>query len=97
MLATMSWSMSWCHYSAAEGEACGDEGLLRSWRAATSVASAATVIGDVTAVPVERWRCGACVAATTVMVSVRPPTRRDRPALGREVASPSAPNSQREG
>jgi hypothetical protein len=86
MAAMMSWSMSWLHYSSADGELCGGGGLLSSCQATTSVASAATTGGSVTTVLAESWRYG---ASTLVAAAVWPPARRDRPALEREVASPS--------
>jgi hypothetical protein len=41
-------------------------------------------------VPAVRWCCGAAMLATGI---VRPPARWDRPALEREVASPSVSRS----
>jgi hypothetical protein len=50
MAVTTSWSMSWCHYSTAEGDALNEGGLLRSWRAASNVASTPAATDDAAAV-----------------------------------------------
>jgi hypothetical protein len=97
MAMTMSWSASWRHYSATDSKACGLEGLLRSWCAATSVASAAAASGGGTVMVAERRHCITGEVAAAVVVRVWPPTHRVHPALDQEVASPSVSCSQREG
>jgi hypothetical protein len=64
---TTSWSTSWHHYSATEGEARGPRGLLEGCRVVTSVASAAAPGGGVTTVVAEHWRRAVGVVWTTVV------------------------------
>jgi hypothetical protein len=78
------------HCSTIDGEVCSDKGLLSSCQVATSVASVAAVGGGDAAVLDERWWRGAVAPITAV---VRLPTRRDRPTLKREVASPYVSHS----
>jgi hypothetical protein len=100
MAVTMSWSTSWCHYSATDSEVCGlgrGGGLFRSWCATTSVALAAAAGGGGTAVVAERRHCLTSEVAAAVVARVWPPTHRVHPTLDREVASPSISCSQRKG
>jgi hypothetical protein len=96
MVATMS-SSSWHHCSTADSEACQGAGLWRSWRVVTNVALANATSGGITTMVAERCRYAAGAVWTTVVPTTQLPTRQDRPALEREVASPSVPCSRREG
>jgi hypothetical protein len=90
MVAMMSWSMSWSHYSGVDGEVRGGGGLLSSCRAATSVVTVPKAGDEVAAALVVRWCCGAAMptAGTTQL-----PTHQDRPILEWEVASPPVSRS----
>jgi hypothetical protein len=57
---------------------------LSSWRAASNAASGLTAASGDAVVPAVGW-----LSSTTIVVSVRPLDRRDRPALDREVVSHS--------
>jgi hypothetical protein len=76
--------MSWCHCSAADGEACIDGGLLSNHPAMTSVSSTLTADGGVRTVPAVRW---CCVAVTTLVVLEQPLACRDLPTQEQEVTS----------
>jgi hypothetical protein len=67
---------------------------LSSWRAASNAASMPAAAGGGVVVPAVRW---GWLSSTTVVASVWPPARCDRPALEREVVSPSVSLSRREG
>jgi hypothetical protein len=86
MAVMMNWLLSWRHYSTADNEVCSSRGLLSSYRAATSMASAATAGGGVAAVLAVRWHHG---AAAPTAAAVRLSAHRDLPTLEWEVASPS--------
>jgi hypothetical protein len=60
--------------------------MLSSWRAASNAASGPTAIGGEVVVPAVGW---GWLSSTTVVVSVRPLGRRDRPTLNQEVISHS--------
>jgi hypothetical protein len=77
------------HYSAASGDASGPRGLWRSAHAAASVPSGPAAGSGVAAVAVERWHCVVAAMAAAIMAVTWPLVRWDRPALKREVASPS--------
>jgi hypothetical protein len=88
---TMSWSTSWHHYSTVDGEACGPGGLWRSWRAASSVASAPTPGGGMVAIAAKRCWCATAAVTPAVVLALRVVIRWDQPTLEWEVASYSVP------
>jgi hypothetical protein len=67
---------------------------LSSWRAASNAASGPTTGGGEAVVPAVGWDW---LSSMTVVVSVQPLDRRDRPALDQEVFSRSDSLSRREG
>jgi hypothetical protein len=60
--------------------------MLSSWRAASNAASGPTTAGGEAVIPAVGW---GWLSSTTVVVSVRPLDRRDRPTLNQEVISHS--------
>jgi hypothetical protein len=69
---------------------------LSSWCAASNAAPMPATADGGVVIQVVRW---GWLSSTTVVASVRPPARHDRPALEREVVSPPSPVSlsRREG
>jgi hypothetical protein len=67
---------SWCHSSAADGEAPIDGGLLSNRRVATCVASTPITGSGVQTVPAMRW---CCVTVAAIMAIEWPPARWDLP------------------
>jgi hypothetical protein len=68
--------------------------MLSSWHTASNAASGPTTASGEAVVPVVDW---GWLSSTTVLMSVRPLSRRDRPALDREVVSRSDSLLRREG
>jgi hypothetical protein len=87
---TMSWSMSWCHCSTADCEACELGGLWRSWHATSSVPSRPAPSGVTPAVAAECYRYAVAIVPTA-MLAPWVFVRRNRPTLERELASCSIP------
>jgi hypothetical protein len=68
---TTSWSTSWRHCSAVDGDACGPGGLWRSYHTTSSVALGQAPGGDMAAIAVERCQSVAATVTPTAVLAPR--------------------------